>query len=53
MCHFFGLLLSLLPAGGQGSVGGQCACVCGVVCVGLTWSRSLGEGLGDGGGRVT
>lgn len=23
------------------------------VCVALTWGRSLGEGLGDGGGRVT
>ncbi len=23
------------------------------VCVGLTWGRSLGEGLGDGDGRVT
>lgn len=51
VCNFLGskyLVLSLLPAGGQGAVGGQCT-----VCVGLTWGRSLGEGLGDDGGRVT
>lgn len=43
------LVLSLVPAGGQGAVGGQWA-------RGVCWfdvARSLGEGLGDGGGRVT
>lgn len=48
----FGLTLSLVPTSGQGAVR-VCVSEVGVQCVGLTWGRSPGEGLGDCGGRVT